>query len=155
MARKEPIRRENMSLPSRQLHDFLQAYIERTGLTYSEVGERCGLSRDVISRYAGATNFPNKSSLSKLALGLRVQPKDIVPSLYDGTAKESLLPRKRSISQPVDNLPALSIQTDEKDPTKVWLRVNQLVSRKTARAVMDILDDAEGAHDTSDRAASS
>lgn len=146
---------KKLPLPNRQLMEALANVISQRGMNRSDVARASGLTRDNISRWARGTSFPTLDMLEKLARGLRVEPSDLVPCIFNGEYTEEPLLSRKPRGQSLQNAPALSIQTSEDDPLKAWLRINQLVSIETALAVVKLIRDAEAAeNDTTNRAAS-
>ncbi|MBK3397641.1 MULTISPECIES: helix-turn-helix transcriptional regulator [Methylobacterium] len=95
------------------------------GWTQSEMGRQADIPRDGISSYVRGRALPTRQNLTRLARALSVPESDLLPS------------RIRNASDPDGSEVSVRISPD--DPTRAWLRVNQLVSREASTRIQEIL----------------
>lgn len=99
------------------------------GWTQAELARQSGLTRDSISGYVRGNHMPTHESVKALAKALGVKAEELLPNIVESA---------------IDDIPSLELKVSTSDPTKSWLRVNRLVSTKTAGEVIGLLnDDAE------------
>lgn len=96
------------------------------GWHQSELARHAGLPRDSISVYVRGKSLPTPASLAALARALEVKPQDLLPNHIESAIDE--------------DMPALEMKVSPNMPNSAWLRVNQLVSIKTAVAVIELLE---------------
>lgn len=96
----------------------------------SELGRRADITRDLISSYIRGLRFPTPVNLAKLAKALNV-------------SEAQLLPNQTESAIDADH-PAFEAKTSDAAPGTAWLRVNQLVSEKTALEVWKLLQAGNG-----------
>jgi transcriptional regulator with XRE-family HTH domain len=98
------------------------------GMTQSDLGRASGLGRDMISHYMRGVRYPGIGSLVKLAAALGVKPGELDPE----------------IGVPDDNEQFWSeIKQYKGDPSRVLLKVQEVVTMKQALAVMAIVHGSE------------
>lgn len=97
------------------------------GWHQSELARKSGLTRDSISTYINGKVFPTPQKLAKLAKALEVPP-------------ESLLPNHLESAIDAD-MPSFEMRVSPNAPGTAWLRVNRLVSVKTAVRIADLLQE--------------
>jgi transcriptional regulator with XRE-family HTH domain len=107
---------------SRRLYNMM---LQRN-MSQSDLARAAGLGRDAISTYINAKVFPEPKSLAKVARALGVEPHELLPNTL--------------ISAIDSEVPALEIKQAAGHPDKVWIRVNQLVDRRTAAKIFDALN---------------
>jgi transcriptional regulator with XRE-family HTH domain len=95
------------------------------GWNQSELARRADLPRHSISVYINARSLPTPQSLEKLARAL-------------GTTADELLPNHVEAAIEAD-IPSLELSVSSDDPTKAWLRMNRLVSTRTAGKIVELL----------------
>ncbi len=101
------------------------------GWTQSELARRAGnMPRDSVSVYIRGKSLPTPLNLQKLAKALGVKEEELLPNHIEGVIDS--------------DHPAFEMRQSPNTPGVCWLRVNRLVSMKTALAVADLLtnDDA-------------
>lgn len=96
------------------------------GWHQSELARRSGLPRDSISVYVRGKSLPTPLSLQALARAFDMEPKDLLPNQVESAIDE--------------DMPALEMKVSPNMPNSAWLRVNQLVSIRTAVAVIELLE---------------
>lgn len=97
------------------------------GWTQAEMARQSGLTRDSISGYVRGNHMPTHESVNALAAALGVKPEELLPNLV-----------QRAIDE---DTPSLELKVSTSDPRKSWLRVNRMVSTKTASEVISLLQD--------------
>jgi transcriptional regulator with XRE-family HTH domain len=111
-------------------HEFgrkLMALMLDKGWNQSELARRSKVGRDAVSTYIRGVSFPEPVNLQKLAVAL-------------GLTTEQLLPNVTIRGIASDPSPAFEIkQAAGGDPSRVWLRVNRIVSFDQAAAIVAIL----------------
>ncbi|MGN6626131.1 MAG: helix-turn-helix domain-containing protein [Tepidisphaeraceae bacterium] len=63
----------------------LQCLREAAGLTQEELGARAGLNRTHVYFLEQGLRSPKLETLEKLAKGLRIQPRELIPEIRTGT----------------------------------------------------------------------
>lgn len=101
----------------------------RKGWNQSELARRARLGRDSISTYVRGVSFPDPKNLQALCEALDVSREELLPN-----AVESAMDREH---------PAFEIKQAHGDPSKVWLRVNRMVSAETAAQIFALLNKPE------------
>jgi transcriptional regulator with XRE-family HTH domain len=96
------------------------------GWTQSELARQSGLPRDSISVYVRGRSLPTPASLSALAAALGVTSDELLPNHIEGAIDE--------------DMPAMELKVSPNAPNVAWLRVNRLVSTKTALTIMEMLE---------------
>lgn len=96
------------------------------GWTQSELARQSGLPRDSISVYVRGRSLPTPASLSALATALGVTSDELLPNHIEGAIDE--------------DMPAMELKVSPNAPNVAWLRVNRLVSTKTALTIMEMLE---------------
>lgn len=99
------------------------------GWNQSELARRAGLNRDAISTYVRGSSMPTPQSLNALAKAFGITPDDLLPN-YTMSAIER------------DN-PAFEMKASTSDPTRVYLKVNRLVTMATAVKIAELLQNDE------------
>lgn len=103
----------------------VQKLMFERGLHAAEVARRAGLTRDAVSTYTTGRSLPNDKNAHKLAKVL-------------GVSIDELLPNR--IEKAIDNdPPALDLKVSQSNPEVAWLRINRLVSTRTAMQIMELL----------------
>lgn len=97
------------------------------GWRQSELARQADLPRDSISQYVRGKTFPTPLSLQKLAKALGVEPNVLLPNHAHGAIAE--------------DDPEFEMKASAGDPSKVWVKVNRLMSMKAAVEVAKILDE--------------
>lgn len=108
------------------------------GWNQSELARKSGLPRDSISTYVRGRTFPTPKSLRALADALGVEPSDLLPN---------------SLEDPMDeDFPSLEMKVSTGAPDRAWLRINRLVTLRTAAQVIELVqsDEAGGASSKAD-----
>lgn len=121
-----PSRLTPKHLTKEQFGRRLQALMLDRGWNQSELGRRAGLPRDSISVYVRGQSLPTPKSLKALSDALSVSP-------------EELLPNHTESAIDADH-PALDIRVSPGSPDTAWLRVNRLVTLRTALEVAKLLE---------------
>jgi transcriptional regulator with XRE-family HTH domain len=100
------------------------------GWNQSELARQASLPRDSISVYVRGRSLPSAQSLGRLADALGVDP-------------EELLQSNAEIGREADS-PSLELRISAADPSKAWLRVERLLSARTATKIVELIaaDDA-------------
>lgn len=98
----------------------------RKGWHQSELARQCGLPRDSISVYVRGKSLPTPASLALLADALGVKP-------------DELLPNHTESAIDADN-PAMEMKVSPNAPHAAWLRINRLVSIRTALKIMEMVE---------------
>lgn len=98
----------------------------KRGWNQSELGRQAGLPRDRISTYVRGAVLPTPQSLAALARAFNMSPHDLLPDHVESAID-------------ADN-PAFEMKVSPNDPSVAWLRVNRLVTLKTAVAVAELLE---------------
>lgn len=106
------------------------------GWHQSELARRSGLPRDSISVYIRGKSLPTPVSLQALARVFSMEPHELLPNHAESAIDE--------------DHPSLEMKVSPNAPNVAWLRVNRLVSIKTAVKIVELL---EGDH-AADRAGS-
>lgn len=96
------------------------------GWHQSELSRQSGLPRDSISVYVRGKSLPTPTSLQALARAFGLEPAELLPNHIESAIDE-------------DN-PALEMKVSPNAPNVAWLRVNQLVSIKTAVKIVEMLE---------------
>lgn len=99
----------------------------RKGWHQSELSRQSGLPRDSISVYVRGKSLPTPASLILLSDALGVKP-------------EELLPNHTESAIDADN-PAMEMKVSPNAPNVAWLRINRLVSIRTALKIMQMVED--------------
>jgi len=111
-------------------HEFgrkLMALMLDKGWNQSELARRAKIGRDAVSTYIRGVSFPEPVSLNKLAKAL-------------GLTAEQLLPNTTIRGIASDPTPAFEIkQAAGGDPSRVWLRVNRIVTFEQAAKIVQLL----------------
>lgn len=95
------------------------------GWNQSELARRAGIPRDSVSTYVRGRSFPTPKSLHALAKALGVATADILPN---------------SIESAIDqDAPSLEMKVSTSAPDAAWLRVNRLVTLRTAARVIEMI----------------
>ena len=102
------------------------------GWRQSDLARQSGIPKDSISTYIRGKVLPTPVSVSKLAEALGVSPEKLMPDHIESPAN-------------VEN-PELEIRANPGMNGTAWLRVNMLVSMKTAAQIMDLLENENVAH---------
>lgn len=130
---------EDKSMPLTPKHLTKQEFGRRIyrlmlakGWNQSELARQAGLPRDSVSVYVRGRSIPTAQSLAKLAAALDVEPDQLLPNMMESAIDE--------------DDPALEMRSSPADPSKVWLRVNQLVPLETAVQVIALIQQANAAH---------
>lgn len=105
------------------------------GWNQSELGRQSGLPRDSISVYIRGKSLPTPQSLEALARAFNVDPSEILPNHVESAIDE--------------DTPSLEMKVSPNAPNQAWLRVNRLVSIKTAVKVVELLEADSGIPDRS------
>lgn len=105
------------------------------GWSQSELGRQSGLPRDSISVYIRGKSLPTPQSLEALARAFNVDPSEILPNHIESAIDE--------------DTPSLEMKVSPNAPNQAWLRVNRLVSIKTAVKVVELLEADSGIPDRS------
>lgn len=102
----------------------------KRGWTQSELSRQADLPRDSISVYVRGVSLPTPESLKKLAGALGAEP-------------EELLPNNPELSVDAD-LASLELRISAADPSRAWLRLERLLSARTASKIVELIaaDDA-------------
>lgn len=103
------------------------------GWHQSELGRRADIARDLISSYVRGIRFPTPVNLDKLAKALSVSEAQLLPNHMEAAIDS--------------DHPAFEAKTSDAAPGTAWLRVNQLVSEKTALEVWKLLQARDGSAD--------
>lgn len=106
------------------------------GWHQSELSRQSGLPRDSISVYVRGKSFPTPTSLQALARAFGVAPHELLPNHVESAIDE--------------DHPAFEMKISPNAPNVAWLRLNRLVSVKTAVKIAEMLE----AEDASDRSGS-
>lgn len=111
----------------------LYTLIMSKGWNQSELARRAGLPRDSISTYVRGRTFPTPKSLRALADALGIEPADLLPNSVEVSMDE--------------DVPSLEMKVSTGAPDRAWLRVNRLVTLRTAAQVIELVqsDEAGGA----------
>lgn len=96
------------------------------GWRQSELARQADLPRDSISVYIRGKSLPTPQSLQALANALGVSSDDLLPNHVENAIDE--------------DYPALDIRVSPGSPDKAWLRVNRLVTLRTALEVAKLLE---------------
>ncbi|MDK4730512.1 helix-turn-helix domain-containing protein [Rhizobium phaseoli] len=96
------------------------------GWTQSELARQSDLPRDSISVYVRGKSLPTPGSLSALAKALGVASTELLPNHVESAIDE--------------DTPALELRVSTNAADVAWLRVNRLVSTKTALKIMEMLE---------------
>jgi transcriptional regulator with XRE-family HTH domain len=99
------------------------------------LARQSGLPRDSISVYVRGKSLPTPASLQALSRALNVPAEELLPNHIEGAIDE--------------DAPLLEMKVSPNAPNVAWLRLNRLVSTKTAMHIMEMLetDDAVEAVD--------
>lgn len=121
---------EYEGMPTRQLtkQEFarrLTYLMNARGWNQSELARRAGVGRDAVSSYVRARSFPEPANLSKLASAFKMGVDELLPNAT-----------RNAIS---NDVPSLEIREAFGHQGKVWLQVNQLVTRQQALTIMRVL----------------
>jgi len=98
----------------------------KRGWNQSELGRQSGLPRDRISTYIRGKTTPTPQNVEALAKALNIAPQDLLPDHVESAID-------------ADN-PAFEMKISPNDQSVAWLRVNRLVSVKTAVKVAELLE---------------
>lgn len=122
-------------LTKQQFGKRLYTLMLSKGWTQSELARQSGLPRDSISVYVRGKSLPTPPSLQALAEALSVPTEELLPNHIEGAIDE--------------DTPMLEMKVSPNAPNVAWLRLNRLVSTKTAMSIMEMLesDDAVDAVD--------
>jgi len=120
----------SMSLRAREMAKLhlsrrIKLWLADNDMTASDLARKSGLPRDHISRYILMRTFPTEDSLQKLARGMGLDPSELAPS--------------RAALYVVAENPTVSMSISPDNPGKAWLKIEQLVDRKTAQKIIDML----------------
>jgi transcriptional regulator with XRE-family HTH domain len=96
------------------------------GWNQSELARRAGLQRDRISTYIRGQTLPTPQNVKAIADALGITPEELLPNHTEAAIEE--------------DTPSLEMRVSTNDPSKAWLRVNRLVTTKTAAEVVTILN---------------
>ncbi|MBG6172643.1 transcriptional regulator with XRE-family HTH domain [Labrenzia sp. EL_208] len=96
------------------------------GWNQSELGRQANISRDAISTYMTARNFPSPDNLSKLSKALDIEPDNLVPN-YGLSAMEK-------------DQPELEMKVSPADPSTAYLRISRRVTVATALKVLELVN---------------
>ncbi|MCW4115625.1 helix-turn-helix domain-containing protein [Aurantimonas sp. MSK8Z-1] len=99
------------------------------GWRQADLARHSGLPKDSVSTYVKGKTLPTPLSLKKLADALGVEPQELLPNHAQSAIN--------------DDNPALDIRQSPGDPSKSWLRVNQLVSSRLAAQIHLMLTDPD------------
>lgn len=102
------------------------------GWRQSDLARQADIPKDSISTYIRGKVLPTPVSVSKLADALGVPTDNLMPGHIESVVN-------------VEN-PEFEIRANPGMKGTAWLRVNRLVSMKTALRIMDILEDEDAAH---------
>jgi transcriptional regulator with XRE-family HTH domain len=105
----------------------------KKGWTQSELARQADMPRDSISLYVRGRTFPQPHNLQKLADALDVDP-------------EQLLPNYAEMAIQMDS-PVIDIKVSSQNPKIAWLRVNRLVTTRTALSIAELLNNDEDVAD--------
>lgn len=98
----------------------------RKGWHQSELARQSGLPRDSISVYMRGKSLPEAANTQALANALGVSVEQLMPNHVESAIDE--------------DSPALEMKVSPNAPNAAWIRVNRLVSLRTALSVMDLLE---------------
>ena len=103
----------------------------RKGWHQSELARQSGLPRDSISVYVRGKSLPTPSSVQALSAALGIAPDELLPNQIESAIDE--------------DAPAMEMKVSPNMPGKAWLRINRLVTVRTALKIMDILENDDAA----------
>jgi transcriptional regulator with XRE-family HTH domain len=109
----------------KQFAAALRKLMDAMGWHASELARQAGLPRDSISVYLNAKSLPTPKNLRALAEALQVSPEELLP-------KTSNVPHP--FSEPVSEMRLVA-----GTPNAAWLRIDRLVSVKTAAKIMELI----------------
>lgn len=92
----------------------------------SELARQAGLGRDAVSTYIRGKVLPTPQSLRALARALEVDVSSLLPNHTESAIDE--------------DTPAFEMKVSPNGPSVAWLRVNRLVSLKTAVKIAEMLE---------------
>lgn len=92
----------------------------------SELARQSGLPRDSISTYIRGKSLPTPTNLQSLAEALGVPAEELLPNQIESAIDE--------------DTPSLDIKVSPGSTNVAWLRVNRLVTVKTALKVAELLE---------------
>lgn len=101
------------------------------GWHQSELARQSGLPRDSISVYVRGRSLPTPTSLQALARAFGISAQELLPNHVEGAIDE--------------DAPSLDIKVSPNMPGSAWLRVNRLVSVKTALRIAELLESEDNA----------
>lgn len=104
----------------------------KKGWHQSELARRADLPRDSISVYVRGRSLPTPQSLKALADALGVSPDELLPNHVESAID-------------ADN-PAFEMKVSPNAPDVAWMRVNRLVTVKTALKIMELLESDDAAN---------
>lgn len=95
------------------------------GWNQSDLARAANLTRDSVSTYIRGKTTPTRKSVEALALAFGIPAEQIFPNHLEAEIEAAPA--------------ALDIKVSPTEPTKAWLRVNQLVHLQTAIKVAELL----------------
>lgn len=98
----------------------------RRGWHQSELARQSGLPRDSISVYVRGKSMPTPTSVQALARALDVAPEELLPNHIEGAIDE--------------DTPAFEMKVSPNAPMVAWVRLNRLVSVRTALKIAELLE---------------
>lgn len=98
----------------------------KKGWHQSELARQSGLPRDSISVYMRGKSLPEASNAQALAKALGVPFEQLMPNHVESAIDA--------------DMPALEMKVSPNAPNAAWIRVNRLVTLRTALTVMDLLE---------------
>ena len=113
-----------------------QAMIAK-GWNQSELGRQAGISRDAISTYMTARNFPSPDNLARLSEALDKTSDELLPN-YNISAVER-------------DQPELEMKVSPAEPDTAYLRISRRVTVATALKVLELVNNDVLPNEASDR----
>lgn len=113
----------------------------RKGWHQSELARRANLPRDSISVYVRGRSLPTPTNLAILADTLGVRPEELLPNHVESAID-------------ADN-PAIEFRVSPNAPSVAWLRINRLVSVRTALQIMELVENDDAVDRTRGRGTAS
>jgi len=95
------------------------------GWKQSELARQAGLNRDSVSTYVNGRSLPTPQSLRALARALDMTSEELLPN--------------HTISAIEADVPAFEMKASAADPTKVFMRIDRLVTMATAVEILKLL----------------
>jgi len=100
-------------------------------LNQAELGRLAGVPRGLVSNYVRGESWPAPKNIRRMAIALGMKEEDLVPS-------------QRGMAAIEEAAPSFAVTEMIGHHGKMWLRVNRMVSARTAMAIGQLIqDDAE------------